>query len=75
MSEEQQYWSKLIQELQDWGITLEKIAEHLNVSDRQVSYWKAGQRPTGLLAINLYRFHEKRRSFLQGNTLHGEEVQ
>jgi transcriptional regulator with XRE-family HTH domain len=75
MSEEQKYWARLIQELQDWGITLERIAEYLNVSDRQVSYWKSGQRPTGLLAINLYMFHDKQRRVLQGSSLHSEDAQ
>lgn len=67
MSEEQQYWARLIQELQNIGITLEKIAEELGVSDRQVSYWKSGQRPTGLIAIKLVRLHEGR--ILQGRTI------
>lgn len=71
MSEEQQYWRKLIEELQSWGVTLEKIAAHLGVSDRQVSYWKTGQRPTGLHAVNLRAFHGKHRSILQGRSLHG----
>lgn len=69
MSEEQQYWRGLIADLQGWGVTIEKIAEHLGVSDRQVSNWKAGQRPTGLLALNLHAFHMKHRRILQGSTL------
>lgn len=70
MSEEQ-YWRGLIADLQGWGITLEKIAEHLGVSVRQVSNWKAGQRPTGLAAVRLTEFHGKHRSILQGSSLHG----
>lgn len=74
MSEEQekQYWKEMIEDLQRWGITLEKIAEHLGVTDRTVSNWKAGQRPTGLLALNLHAFHMKHRRVLQGSSLHGE---
>lgn len=69
MSEEQSYWRSLIQDLQNWGVTLEMQAEHLGVSDRQISYYKAGQIPGGLVAVELQRFHEKHRSILQGNTL------
>ena len=72
MSEEE-HWRRLIQELQGWGVTLERIAEHLGVSDRQVSNWKDGQRPTGLVAVNLTMFHEKHRRILQGSALHGAE--
>ena len=71
MSEEQQYWRQLIEDLQSWGVTLEKIAEHLGVSDRQVSNWKTGQRPTGLCALNLHAFHMKHRRIIQGSDLHG----
>jgi hypothetical protein len=73
MSEEQKYWARLIQELQEIGVTLEQIAEALGVSDRQVSNWKAGQRPTGWLAVNLVRFHDEQRRVLQGTTLHSAE--
>jgi hypothetical protein len=70
-AEEEQYWRNIIQELQDWKITLEMIAEHLGVSERQVSNWKNGQRPKGLVALNLHAFHGKHRRILQGNSLHG----
>ena len=72
MSEEQQYWQRLINELQGWKVTLEMIAEELSVSDRQVSNWKAGQRPTGITAVKLYLLHMKHRRVLQGSPLHGE---
>lgn len=71
MSEEQQYWARLIQELQNVGVTLERIAEHLGVSDRQVSNWKSGQRPVGLIAVRLVTFHMEQRRVLQGSALHG----
>jgi DNA-binding transcriptional regulator YiaG len=72
MSEEQQYWQRLINELQGWKVTLEMIAEELGVSDRQVSNWKAGQRPTGITAVKLYLFHMKHRRVIQGSPLHSE---
>lgn len=70
--EEQLYWKGVIEELQAWKITLEMIAEELGVSDRQVSNWKSGQRPTGMMALRLHEFHMKRRRLLQGITLHSE---
>lgn len=73
MSEEQQHWLKLIQELQDAGVTLEKIAEHLLVSVRQVSNWKRGQRPTGMIAVRLTALHGQHRSILHGSVLHSAE--
>jgi hypothetical protein len=72
MSEERQYWQRLINELQGWKVTLEMIAEELSVSDRQVSNWKSGQRPTGITAVKLYLFHAKHRRVIQGSVLHGE---
>lgn len=74
MSEEQEHWRRLIDELQGWGVTIEKIADHLGVSDRQVSNWKTGQRPTGLLAVKLTEFHDKHRRILQGSVLHSAEA-
>lgn len=74
MSEEQKYWQRVIEELQGWGVTLEKTAAHMEVSVRQVSYWKAGQKPKGFLAIRLYLFHEKHRSRLHGSALHSAET-
>ena len=71
MSEEQ-FWRGLIADLQSWGVTLEKIAEELGVSERQVSNWKSGQRPKGLCALNLHAFHGKHRRILQGSSLHGQ---
>lgn len=70
MNDETEYWRRVIEELQALGVTLERIAEHLGVSARQVSYWKRGQRPTGILAIKLSLFHEKHRSTLPGSNLH-----
>ena len=66
MSEEQQYWRRLIEELQEVGVTLERIAESIGVSDRQVSNWKGGDRPKGLHALNLYMLHVKHRTGVQG---------
>lgn len=71
MSDEQEYWARLIQELQTIGVTLERIAEHLGVSDRQVSNWKNGQRPIGMVAVRLVTFHMEQRRVLQGSALHG----
>jgi transcriptional regulator with XRE-family HTH domain len=59
VSEEGAYWSRLVAELQSSGWTLERIGEELGVSDRQVSNWKAGQRPTGLAAIRLQELHTR----------------
>lgn len=56
---ENEYWRKLIEELQEEGFTLEQIAAEINVSERQVSNWKTGDRPKGLSAVRLYLFHVK----------------
>jgi transcriptional regulator with XRE-family HTH domain len=66
MSEEQQYWRRLIEELQEVGVTLERIADSIGVSDRQVTNWKAGDRPKGLNALNLYLLHVKHRTGVPG---------
>lgn len=66
MSEEQQYWRKLIEDLQDCGVTLERIAEEIGVSDRQVTNWKSGDRPKGLNALKLYLLHVKHRTVVPG---------
>lgn len=65
MSEEQQYWERLITDLQE-KFTLEYIAEEIGVTDRQVSNWKAGDRPKGMNAVRLYLFHAKHRTVVQG---------
>ena len=57
--DEQSYWANLVRELQGFGLTLERIAEEIGVSDRQVSNWTAGDRPKGLHALNLYLLHGK----------------
>ena len=66
MSEEQQHWQRMICELQAAGMTLERIAEEIGVSDRQVSNWKTGDRPKGMNAVRLYLLHMKHRTVVQG---------
>jgi uncharacterized protein YjcR len=58
MSEEQQYWKRLVDDLQA-VMTIAKIAEAIGVEPRQVWRWKDGDRPTGLNAITLYQLHVK----------------
>lgn len=62
MSEEHQYWRRLIEELQEVKITIERIASEIGVSERQVTNWKNGDRPKGLHALNLYMLHMKHRT-------------
>ncbi len=59
---EAQFWHRIIQDLQDAGITLEKIAEETGVTTRQVSAWKTGERPKGLRALKLKSFHMEHRT-------------
>lgn len=73
MSDDDTKWAGMVADLQAWGVTLEMIAEELGVSDRQVSNWKAGQRPTGMTAVKLYLLHGKHRRTIQGSSLHGAE--
>lgn len=73
MSEEQAKWLAMIEDLQGWNITLAQIAEHLNVSERQVSNWKTGDRPKGMTAVKLYLFHGKHRTLVHGTSVHGAE--
>lgn len=42
--------------------TLEYIANKIGVTVRQVTNIKAGDKPKGFVAINLYLFHEKHRT-------------
>ena len=62
----------MIQDLQDLGITLAMIAEHIGVSERQVSNWKTGDRPLGESAINLYLFHMEHRNAVHRIAVHSE---
>ena len=55
--EEKQYWLTLIQDLQKHGLTLARIADAVGVSERQVAAYKAGERPRGTKAIDLYKLH------------------
>lgn len=48
----------MVEDLQK-KFTLEAIAEELEVSERQVRHWKAGDRPKGMNAVRLYLFHWK----------------
>lgn len=64
------YWSNIIAELQASGLTLERIAEEMGVSVRQVSNWKAGSEPKGITAIRLHSLHVKHRTALHGSGLH-----
>jgi hypothetical protein len=59
VSDEHKYWRCVIEALQE-VMTIAQIAEAIGVQDRQVWRWKAGDRPTGLNAINLYLLHVKR---------------
>ena len=59
MSDEQQYWRRLIEELQG-VMTIDEIAEAVGVENRQVYHWKAGERrPMGMKAIAVYLLHAK----------------
>lgn len=77
MSEEQEYWRRLIDELNE-KFTLDYIAKEAGVSVRQVSNWKQGDRPLGFKAVKLYLlharvFHGKRGTAVQetGTAVHG----
>jgi hypothetical protein len=59
MSEEQQYWRRLIEELQQF-MTVAQIADEVGVEPRQVWRWKDGDRPLGRTAIRVYTLHVKR---------------
>lgn len=78
MSEEQEYWRRLIDELNE-KFTLEYIAHEAGVTVRQVSNWKQGDRPLGFKAIKLYLlharvFHGKHGTAVQetGTPVHGD---
>lgn len=47
-------WRSIVETIQLSGWTLERLAEHLNVSERQVRNWKSGQQPVGEKAVRLY---------------------
>lgn len=64
VSEEQQYWRKIIDELNE-KFTLQYIASEIGVSERQVSNWKRGDRPIGMNAVRLVTFHAKHRTPVQ----------
>jgi predicted transcriptional regulator len=63
--EEEMNFGLMVAELQKLGVTLERIADELGISDRQVSNIKAGDRPKGETAVKLYLFHMKHRTAVQ----------
>lgn len=58
--EEQRYWLKVLQELQGAGLGIAEIAAAIGVSDRQVLYYKTGERPRGMKAVLLHNLHLRR---------------
>lgn len=58
VSDEQLQWKKMIEELQEL-FTLADLAAEFNVTLRQVSNWKHGDRPKGMKAVKVYLFHAK----------------
>lgn len=60
MSEaEKAHWRCVIEALQG-VMTIAAIAEAMNVQERQVWRWKAGERiPRGTIAVRLHEFHMK----------------
>lgn len=54
---ETQYWARIVRETQKYsGMTIPQIADVLGVSERDVAYWKAGERcPRGFIAVRLYQ--------------------
>lgn len=59
--EEQEQWCRIVQELQiRAGMTINEIAQALDVEPRQVFRWKDGDRPLGMTAVRLYLLHVKR---------------
>ena len=57
-AEEKQYWRKLIEELQK-VMTIRELSDLLDISERQISNWKNGDRPKGMMAIRVYALHVK----------------
>jgi hypothetical protein len=71
LSDEQQYWARLLSDLQ-LVMTIEAIADEVQALPRQVFRWKAGEdRPMGLKAIRVYLLHVKRCPERQCPPLHG----
>ena len=73
-NKEKEYWSRVVGEVLEMsGLTLEELATRMGVSDRQVSNWRLGQRPSGIVAI---RFYEFRRGLFSkvGIVLHGHST-
>ena len=61
MTEEQEYWRRLLDDLNE-RFTLEVIATRIGLSVSQISNIKNGDRPTGLAAVRLFRFHMEHRT-------------
>jgi DNA-binding transcriptional regulator YiaG len=59
MSEEQARWKAMVIELRQ-TFTLERLAEEIGVSVRQVCNWQSGEDiPRGMNAVKLYSLHER----------------
>ena len=57
MTEEQQYFRRLLADIKAAGINEAQTAEALGVDERTVWRWKVGDRPIGLTAIKLFKLH------------------
>lgn len=67
--EERVYWARVVREIQHLsGMTLQQLADYLNVDARNVKYWKSGhRRPTGIVTVRLYEY---RRALMLGTVVH-----
>ena len=59
--EEREFWARAILEtLKASGLSVEKLAEALNVGARELRYWRSAQRrPTGIIAVRIYEFRKR----------------
>lgn len=55
---EKDFWHRLITELNE-KFTLQFIAETIGVTVRQITNYKHGDRPKGVVAIRLVQFHKR----------------
>ena len=69
--EELERWCKMVAELRAL-LTIEALAERVNVTPRTVCNWQNGERPMGLTAIRVYLLHVELCKALHRNAVHCE---
>lgn len=66
--EEKQWWYQIINDLRKI-MSIQTLADELDVSERTICNWQNGERPMGMKAIRAYVLHVKHCNAVHRNAL------